>query len=74
MRVFDGEDEQGRPARYLEPDPNQEPVRRRIIELRIAGSTVRSIQSKIMAEFEEHVALATIAKISNGANTASRNS
>jgi len=64
MRVVDGEDEQGRPARFLEPDPEKEPIVDRVQGMRSGGATVRAVQTAIQKEFGERIALATISKLS----------
>lgn len=65
MRVVDGEDEQGHPARFLEPDPAQAALVARIREMRAGGATVRAIQAQLDEE-GNRVALATIAKVAKG--------
>ena len=64
MTVTEGEDEEGRPARFLVEDPQQQAAIARMRELRRAGETVRGIQAAL-AEDGERVALATIAKLTS---------
>ncbi len=69
MRVVEGEDEQGRPARFLEQDPAQQASIGRMRAMRAAGATVRAIQAALEAD-GERIALATIAKVTGGDDSA----
>lgn len=64
MRVEDGEDAEGRPARFLVEDTAQQAAITRMKALRAEGVSVRGIQ-KAMAESGEPVALATISKLTS---------
>lgn len=61
-RVEDGEDEEGRPARFLVEEERQQAAIARMREMRANGASVRKIQSA-MAGQGRPIALATIAKL-----------
>ena len=61
-RVEDGEDEEGRPARFLVEDEAKQEAIARMRAMRAKGASVRAIQSAL-ADEGEPVALATIAKL-----------
>ncbi|WP_339950950.1 recombinase family protein [uncultured Albimonas sp.] len=61
-RVEDGQDEEGRPARFLVEDPAGQAVVARMRALRAQGASLRAIQARL-AEAETPAALATIARL-----------
>ncbi len=67
MTVEDGQDEDGRPVRFLIEDPDQQAAIARMKALRAGGSSVRAIQ-EIMAAENVPIALATIAKLTSPEN------
>ena len=67
MKVEDGQDEDGRSARFLVEDPEQQAAIARMKALRADGASVRAIQ-EIMAAESVPIALATIAKLTSTKN------
>jgi DNA invertase Pin-like site-specific DNA recombinase len=64
MKVEDGEDEQGRPARFLAEHAAEQDAIARMKVMRADGASVRAIQTAMKAQGVS-IALATIAKLTN---------
>jgi DNA invertase Pin-like site-specific DNA recombinase len=64
MKVEDGEDEQGRPARFLAEHAAEQDAIARMKVMRADGASVRAIQTAMKAQGVS-IALATISKLTN---------
>jgi len=64
MKVEDGEDEQGRPARFLAEHAAEQDAIARMKIMRADGASVRAIQTAMKAQGVS-IALATISKLTN---------
>jgi DNA invertase Pin-like site-specific DNA recombinase len=64
MKVEDGEDEQGRPARFLAEHAAEQDAIARMKVMRADGASVRAVQTAMKAQGVS-IALATISKLTN---------